>query len=67
MDFPWALVWSKTQIASFKIWTRVTDSISYYDNRYVKRESQKACFKSIQLISLFYNSIGNYYSYSIQV
>ena len=36
MPFPTVLVWSEMQTASSRIWTQVTDPISYDDNHYAK-------------------------------
>ena len=39
MHFPKALAQSEIQTASTRIWTQVTDSISYDDNHYAKHTS----------------------------
>ena len=41
MPFQKILTWSKTQTTTTKIWTQVTDSISYDDNRFAKRNTQE--------------------------
>ena len=35
MPLQWTLAWIETQIASSRIWTQVTNSISYNENWYV--------------------------------
>ena len=37
MPSPKVLVHSEAQTASSRNWTRATESISFYDNRYAKR------------------------------
>ena len=40
LHFPMAFAWYETQLASFRIWTRFADSISYDDSHAVKSNSQ---------------------------
>ena len=43
MLFPKALAWSERQTALSRIWTRVTDSISYDDTGYAKAIPELSC------------------------
>ena len=47
MPFPRALAWSEKQINSSRIWTRVTDFISYNGNCYVKLASKPESSSSL--------------------
>ena len=49
MPFKWALERRKTQTASSRIWTRVTDSISFDDNRYIKSALFYVCTRGCSI------------------
>ena len=55
--FPRSLTWNKTQTTLSRIWTRITDSFSYEDERYAKRAF------NLLMYSDFYHHLDCYCHY----
>ena len=53
MTFPRTLAGNKTQMALFRIWTRVANLISYDDNSYAKHVSYVSAAKMAHCSEMF--------------
>ena len=53
MFFPEALAQNKMPKASSRIWTRITDSVFYFDKRYIKCTANLRLF--VELSNIFHS------------
>ena len=64
---PRTLAWSKRQTALFRFWTRVTNFISYGDNRYTMHAFRKVPVRQLLLFYIFINRYNHLHTVNIHL